>query len=215
MKALNAGAMTTNLPPSLRAVPAGFALGSAGARRFAARVQIVATIAGQAALKNLPFLLIGGNAVNAYGYPRVTRDADLMVREVQRRAWDELIVPLGFRAHQIQRVFHMYNPIPRDLPAVDLMLVDDGTFDKLAADATEIEMAGAKVRIPSLRHLIALKLHALRSSAPHRRERDMGDVLTLVQINGVDLASAKYVEILERYATPALATEIQRRLAGF
>ena len=215
MKARNAAAATNNSPPSIRVVRAALALGSGRGSRFAARVKIIATIAGQAALKGLPFLIIGGNAVNAYGYPRVTRDVDLMVRDTDRRAWDELIVPLGYRAHQVQRVFHMYNPIPRDLPAVDLMLVDGGTFDKLATDATEIEMAGAKVRIPALRHLIALKLHALRSGAPHRRERDLGDVLTLVQVNGVDLASAKYVEILERYATPALATEIQRRLAGF
>ena len=99
----------------------------------------------------------------------------------------------------------MYSPIPRELPPLDLMFVDDSTFGKLSADATEILLAERSVRIPSLRHLIAMKLHALRSGQPHRREKDMGDVLTLMQVNSVDLASPEYVEILTRYATADLA----------
>jgi predicted nucleotidyltransferase len=176
-------------------------------------MKIVATIAGQAALKGLPFLVIGGIAVIAYEYPRMTRDLDLMVREEHRRAWDEIIVSLGYRAHWVQRVFHIYKRSSRDLPAVDLMLVDGATFDKLAANATEITMSGATVRVPLLKPLIALKLHALRGGAPHRRELDMGDILTLVQINNVDLASPEYLEILTRHATPEIAAELQRRLA--
>lgn len=177
-------------------------------------MRIVATISEKAALAGLPFLIIGGNAVNAYGYPRTTTDVDLFVRDSDRRKWDELIVPLGYRAHQIQRVFHMYNPIPNNLPPVDLMLVDRGTFDKMEINAAEITLGGAKVRVPSLRHLIALKLHALRTYLPHRYERDLGDVLVLMQVNKVDLAAPEYDEIFQRYATPALITEIERRLAG-
>ena len=177
-------------------------------------MRIVAMLAQNAALKGLPFLIIGGNAVIAYGYPRMTSDVDLLVRDTDRRAWDELILPLGYRPHQIQRAFHMYTPLSREFPPVDLMLVDRATFEKLSADATETVLAGETVRLPSLRHLIALKLHALRSGQAHRKERDMGDVLQLVQLNQVDLASPDYAEIVARYATPALAAEIQFRLAG-
>jgi hypothetical protein len=213
MNAPNAPLRTTHSPPPIWAARRVSRLAVPARGGLLANMKVAATIAEQAALKALPFLIIGGNAVIAYGYPRMTRDLDLMVRDSHRRAWDELIVPLGYRAHEVQRVFHMYNPISRDLPAIDLMLVDDGTFDKLTSEATEIEMAGAMVRIPSLRNLIALKLHALRSGAPHRRELDMGDVLTLAQVNGVDLASAEYIEILTRYANPDIAAELQRRMA--
>ena len=144
----------------------------------------------------------------------MTFDVDLLVRETDRQKWDELIVPLGYRQHHIQRVFHMYNPTSRELPPLDLMLVDERTFDKLAADASEVTLAGAPVRLPSIKHLIALKLHALRAGLAHRRERDLGDVLQLVQLNELDLASPEYSEILQRYATPALVAEIKRRLAG-
>lgn len=177
-------------------------------------MKIVATIAERAAAAGLPFLVIGGNAVIAYGYPRQTADLDLLVREPDRRAWDELIRPLGFHPHQLQRAFHMYNPTERGLPAVDLMVVDAATFEKLSTGSTEAIVHQASVRIPALSHLIALKLHALRSNQPHRRELDMGDVLTLVQLNKVDLAAPEYAEILERYASPALRDEIRLRLAG-
>ena len=177
-------------------------------------MRIFANLVEKAALSGLPFLIIGGNAVIAYGYPRRTIDVDLLVREVDRRAWDALLLSLGFRQHQIARSFHMYNPTESGCPPVDLMLVNESTFKKLSEGAMEVEFEGALAHMPSLVHLIALKLHALRSGAEHRYPRDLSDVATLIQINKVDLASADYAEILERYATPTIVAEIRSLLAG-
>jgi hypothetical protein len=177
-------------------------------------VKILATIVERAAAANLPFLVIGGNAVNAHGYPRLTNDLDLLVCEADRRAWDELVTGLGYVPHQIQRAFHMYNPIERGLPPVDLMLVDAGTFGKFVADPNQCVLDETDVRIPKLSHLLALKLHALRQGLSDRFERDMSDVISLVKINHVDLAASEYAEIVERYATPEVREEIFRRLAG-
>jgi Uncharacterised nucleotidyltransferase len=190
------------------------ALGSKQGCRFGGYMKIVATLAEKAAAAGLPFLVIGGNAVIAYGFPRQTVDVDLLVRQTDRQAWEGLIVPLGYRAHHLDRVFQMYNPIPHNLPPVDLMMVNEETFGKLSGRAQETVLGGTTVRIPSLAHLIALKLHALRHGGEHRRTRDFVDVIELVQLNRVDLASPEYAEILERYATPALVVEIQSRLAG-
>src|SRR2546422_5524475 len=143
-------------------------------------MHFIATLAERAAEAGLPFLLIGGNAVIAYGYPRQTRDIDLFVREEERRKWHELVESLGYSSFHIHRVFHMYRPVKENLPELDLMLVDASTFSKLAAEAVEILFRGTPMRIPSLRHLIALKLHALRSGLEHRRTRDLLDVITLV-----------------------------------
>lgn len=177
-------------------------------------VKIVAAIAEKAAHAGLPFIVIGGNAVIAYGYPRTTVDVDLLVKDTDRRKWDELIIPLGYRQHHIHRVFHMYNPIPDGMPAVDFMLVNEHTFSKLSENTRETELGGATVRIPSLRNLIALKLHALRYGGEHRHTRDLLDIVELSQLNQVDLESPEYVEILVRYATPAIVAEIKLRFAG-
>jgi hypothetical protein len=177
-------------------------------------VKILATIVERAAAADLPFLVIGGNAVIAYGYPRMTRDIDLLVRETDRRAWDTLITSLGYTSHQIARSFHMYNPTKRGELPVDLMLVDVGTFEKLAARPNQCVLDQAEVSLPRLPHLLALKLHALRNGPSHRYDRDLSDVVTLIGVNKVDLAEAEYADIFTRYATPAVRDEILRRLAG-
>jgi hypothetical protein len=177
-------------------------------------VKILATIVERAAAAGLPFLVIGGNAVIAYGYPRTTSDLDLLVREDQRRAWDDLLTSLGYVPHQIMKAFHMYNPAQRGEPPVDLMLVDEGTFGKLTAGRGTSVLDETEIFLPKLSHLLALKLHALRQGGAHRFDRDMSDVVTLVQINRVNLADPEYMEILNRYATPTVHAEILRRLAG-
>ncbi len=169
-----------------------------------------ATLCEQAATGGLPFLVIGGNAVIAYGYQRQTLDIDLFVREKDRRAWDSLILPLGYWPRHIHAVFHMYHPTRAGLPPVDLMLVDDTTFAKFSADAAPSTLEKTPVLIPSLPHLIALKLHALKFGGEHRHARDQLDVAELVRLNKVDLAADNYREIFQRYATERIRADLAR-----
>lgn len=177
-------------------------------------MKILATIAARAAEDELPFLIIGGNAVIAYGYPRMTRDIDLLVREEDRREWDALILALDYSSHHVGRVFQMYNPNARHMPPLDLMLVERDTFAKLADGARLVTMENAAVRIPSLGHLIALKLHALRQGDRERHTRDFGDIVELALINQVDLASPEYAAILDRYADAATRAKLAASLPG-
>ncbi len=172
-------------------------------------MSILGDIAQRATETNLPFMLIGGNAVVAHGYPRQTQDVDVLVRESDRRAWDTLMTTLGYRAHHITRAFHMYSPPQPPFPPVDFMLVDAHTFDRLQSGGQKVTIEAVEVLVPSLPHLIALKLHALRHGGEHRRSVDLGDIAELVRLNQVDLAREPYPEILERYGT----TDIKRDLA--
>jgi len=204
-------------PPADTTGPADrrrFVLGNVVRAKLGDGVKTLATIVERAAAANLPFLVIGGNAVIAYGYPRMTRDIDLLVREGDRRAWDELMLGLGYLPYQIMRAFHMYNPQRRGDPPVDLMLVDESTFAKFIAGRGVSTLDETEVFLPKLSHLLALKLHALREGGAHRFDRDMSDVVTLIRVNGVALADPEYADILDRYATPAVRAEILRRLAG-
>lgn len=162
----------------------------------------------------MPFLLIGGHAVAAYGYGRHTLDVDLLVRETDQEAWHKLLLAARFEIYHLHPNFRMYHPPEEEPFPVDLMLVDESTFQKLYAGSQEQSALGATMRIPSLAHLIALKLHALRSGQPHRWERDFPDIVMLIQRNGVDLAAPVFSEILERYASPSVRAELLRRLAG-
>jgi len=70
---------------------------------------------------------------------------------------------------------------------LDLMFVSYSTFTKMWAAAVPIKLVGAPVKIPSLDHLLALKLHALRNSNQRRELKDMVDSVYLIEANRIDV----------------------------
>jgi len=46
----------------------------------------------------LPYMVIGGHAVNAYCAPRGTLDVDFLVRKADRESWQTLLAAEGFKA---------------------------------------------------------------------------------------------------------------------
>jgi len=58
--------------------------------------------------------------------------------------------------------FAQFSPAQHGAWPVDLMFVKRGTFSPMLAAAREVEMYGVRLKIPSLEHLLALKLHALK-----------------------------------------------------
>ena len=46
--------------------------------------------------RNLPFLIIGGHAVNSHGYSRFTHDLDLLVQKHNRSDWIRTLEGNGF-----------------------------------------------------------------------------------------------------------------------
>src|SRR5580765_7442002 len=116
---------------------------------------------------NLAFLIIGGHAVIAHGYPRNTVDLDFLVRKADRIAWLEELVKLGYVARHEHDNFIQFGST-RGLIDVDLMLVNDATFNAMQAAAKPTDFGGISAKVPSLEHLIALKLHVLKQDLRHR-----------------------------------------------
>jgi predicted nucleotidyltransferase len=98
---------------------------------------------------------------------------------------------------------------------VDLMFVKPATFKPMLDGSREVEFYGTLSRIPTLEHLIALKLHALKNTRPHRFLKDFLDVENLIRINHLDVKSEKIRRLFEKYATLELyekmSTEIDQR----
>jgi hypothetical protein len=69
---------------------------------------------------------------------------------------------------------------------VDLMLVPADTFARLLDSAKPAQLEGASVVVPSLEHLLSLKIHALKHGQGLRVLKDMTDVAQLLSVNRVD-----------------------------
>ena len=173
-------------------------------------------LAAEAAEEGLDAVLVGGNAVNLHAYSRATFDVDLLVPEQQAERW------LAFFSRHGYTVFHRTPNFIRarlaDDPAgalpVDLMLADAETFSKVHQASSPCEVGnGLVLRIPSVLHLIAMKLHALRS--PHRLAHgvDLQDVTHLMRTAKIDLAGDEFAEVMERYGSGTIRERIIRELS--
>lgn len=88
------------------------------------------------------------------------------------------------------------------------MLVSEPTFEGMWAEAQWTHAASVALRIPSLRHLLALKLHALKQAPRHRRLKDMNDVLQLVESNAMDVSAVDFRGLCLRYGDRAVYEQI-------
>ncbi|HSH37354.1 MAG TPA: hypothetical protein VK993_01100 [Chthoniobacterales bacterium] len=173
-------------------------------------------LAARGAEEGLDAVLVGGNAVNLHAYSRTTFDVDLLVPEHQAEGW------LAFFERHGYAVFHRTPNFIRarlvDDPAgalpLDLMLADAETFSKIQQGSLPCDLGdGLSLRIPSALHLIAMKLHALRS--PHRLAHgaDVQDVKHLIRTAKIDISSPEFAEVMERYGSDTIRERIIRELS--
>jgi predicted nucleotidyltransferase len=131
------------------------------------------------------YVLIGGHAVGANGYPRATRDTDLLLapgEENWRRTLNALIAvgatrPQGGELEQTEPVHHLradtsYGP-------VDLLEegVDPLTFEQVESGAMRIEIDDVDIPVCGLAELVAFKRLAGRT-------RDRADLEELEAVHG-------------------------------
>jgi hypothetical protein len=157
-------------------------------------------IVGLAESKGLRFVVIGGHAVAAHGYERTTRDADILVCRDEADRWVEALLEAGYAQHHRGEHFIQLNPPADDPWPVDLMLVNQRTFEGMLAEAQAKSCGKAQFRVVSLRHLLALKLFALKNQPSHRVLKDMDDLLNLIQANRVDVRESWFRELALKQA---------------
>ena len=132
-------------------------------------------------LSQIPeLLLIGGHALQAHNVVRQTVDVDCLVPETRASALEEVLGSAGFsrlaRTENFSRFRHPH------LGHVDALFVDPLTFDQLSRQSLPYQIGDVTLRVPSLGHLIALKLHAIKND-PARELRDLSDIAEIVKRN--------------------------------
>ena len=157
-------------------------------------LEFIERLTSEAGKRGLEFLLIGGHAVIQHGYQRMTVDVDFLCRAVQRGEWGEVIEHYGYKVYSEATAFTQFAGDP-GWPKVDLMFVDDSTFEKLERESVR----KGSLHVPSPRHMVALKLHAARSPTRSEPEKDWGDIEALVKLHRLDPDDQDFCDIILRY----------------
>jgi hypothetical protein len=175
-------------------------------------MEILRTITLYSDTQGMPFLLIGGHAVNAYGAQRHTGDIDLIVKASQRKAWEDLFLKIRYQSDQSDSRFIRYRPDTIAAWPIDLMLIDDETFGKMHAESRLIDLGVVAVKVVSPQHLITLKLHALKIYQEHRYAKDYNDVIHLLRHACPQLRDGALRDLCLRYADVALYEKLVKDL---
>ncbi|MCZ6625611.1 MAG: nucleotidyltransferase [Deltaproteobacteria bacterium] len=165
-------------------------------------MRVLDILATKAEQNGLQFIVIGGHAVNAYGERRQTGDLDILVREDDRHLWESFLTSMGYILFHRHKVFLQFRPPDLEVWPIDIMLVDDRTFEGLFAESEEVNFGGTtNVRIPSIEHLIALKLNVLKQVGKARELKDLADIVALVKIGRLDVKDHKFKLLCKKYGT--------------
>ena len=131
-------------------------------------------------------LLIGGLAVNHYGYSRSTLDVDFMIVSDDRDEVRNAMRNAGFTNMSTQPNV-MFFQRPETTLRIDFLNTDKSTMSKMLGHAVRAEFCGRNVRVPSLLDLLAMKFFALSQASGRRADKDIPDIAWLSLINGLDV----------------------------
>ncbi len=158
--------------------------------------------------KGVPCVLIGGFAVNYYKVSRNTQDMDFLItREDFDKIWGALS-EAGYKQSWVQENFVLLENTQLLLRKVDFMFVDPSTLDKIMNEAQSITLAGQKFMVPSLNHLIALKLHSIKYNPKLRLLTDFPDIVGLIRKNNVSVESDDFKKLCLKFGTEDLYRKI-------
>jgi hypothetical protein len=156
-------------------------------------------------------LMIGGHAVNHYGFVRATQDIDFMIAAADEDAVRRIMLAAGFANVSTHETVIFFNR-PGSPLRVDFLKVDRTTLDTLLAHAVTVDyFEGNRVRVPQLKDLIAMKLFALKGGNPKREDKDFPDIVHLAIENGLD-AETDLKPLCERFGTEAIYERLSARI---
>lgn len=163
-------------------------------------MEILRTIKVYADEKEMPFLVIGGHAVNAWGVSRYTGDLDLMVPLDDEPKWLHLFQILRYEAGQSDDRFARFRARSLDNWPIDLMYVNQSTFSSIYGDANLQEFGEVEVPVASVKHLVFLKIHALKHFQEHRYAKDYSDLVALLNLKDGILSREELKQACLKYA---------------
>ena len=116
------------------------------------------------------------------------------------------------RGDSLQENFAQLKSTQTSLLDVDFMFVDRDTLTKILNESQEIEIAKQKFLVPSLNHLIALKLHSTKYNPKLRLSRDLPDIINLININKINFKDKEFKDLCLKFGTDEIYNKILEAL---
>lgn len=163
---------------------------------------------------NIPFLLVGGFAVNYYKATRVTQDLDLLICDQDFEKALPILEKNGYKKTDKTSLFARFDSTDPACSELDLIFVDKATMNSFLREAKQDEIEGEKFKFPSLEHLIALKLHSIKNNS-NREYRDLFDIIELIKRNRIDFRLDSFKQLCLKYGPEKIYDKISGALSSW
>ena len=149
---------------------------------------ILALVATKLPSAGVDCLLIGGFAVNYYGYTRNTLDIDFMILGDHLDQVKSIMQKAGFINTSTQENVVFFSA-PGSPLRIDFLRTDSGTMQTLLLNAVNIVLHGIAIKVPALKDLLAMKIFALSNNQAQRLGKDLPDIAFLITLHDLSLDS--------------------------
>lgn len=137
--------------------------------------------------ESVPYGLIGGLSMAAYGMPRSTLDVDIVVPAECQEGLLEFLAGLGYEALHVSSGYSNHLHFDTNLGRVDFVYVRGETSRELFETRRWVPgPAGRDVAVLRPELLVAMKVFAMKNDSS-RAFRELADIQYLMTLPGVDL----------------------------
>ncbi len=158
--------------------------------------------------EGIPYAVIGGLAMQAWGRSRFTKDLDIVVPRTARERVTAFAESIGYETLFAGPAFS--NHLRNEEDRVDFMYVDDRTAGDVFGEAQRKPVVGdVTAPVASAEHLAMMKALSMKN-APRRIPYEGEDVRLLLSTPGVD--RAKIREYFSRHGLLDLFDAIERSI---
>ncbi len=171
--------------------------------------EVLASFVGFFEREGVRYAVIGGLAMQAFGYSRFTRDIDFAAEKGARARIVAFAESLGYETLHVSEGYsnHLHHDPAKG--RVDFMYVDEETAGKLFPQTSLKPVLGdLQVRIPRPEHLAAMKAISMKNS-PQRVLIDSPDVQFLLSLPETDRTEVR--EYFARHGLLELFDAIARQ----
>lgn len=153
-------------------------------------------------------ILIGGFAVNFYKVSRNTADVDFLITKEDFYKISGLLASEGFKPLSAHENFAHFQSPGSGLIGIDFMFVDQDTFVKIKQEGQRFKVGKNEFIVPSLNHLMALKLHSMKFNFKDRLVKDFPDIIGLIRTNRLNIHDNHLKELCLKYGSEEIYQRI-------
>ena len=167
------------------------------------------------ATSGVPLLLTGQHALLAHGCPRGAADNEC---ECAICGENETLLGDHFARNQWNLVyrtpfFSKFRLLSTGTPVIKVLFLDATTFSQLRAASTEHTFDTITMRVPSLIHVIAMKLQGIKHD-PQRETEVLAEVLTLLRANLARWNAEELEAACKRFGPAGIHARVMQQLAS-